>query len=173
MDIGLFSGVKDGDSNDGYMMTTASKTHIESSASASGSGEATDVGAVVLFDGVCNLCNGWVNFVIDRDPAVRIKFAALQSDPGKLLLAKHKIADSYLDSIVLIEGGAAYFKSTAVLRASRHLRFPWRVLKVFLIVPRPLRDLVYRGIAKRRYRWFGKREACRVPTPELQAHFLS
>ena len=130
-------------------------------------------GAVVLFDGVCNLCNGWVNFVIDRDPHAKIRFAALQSDPGKRLLAEYDIPDDYLDSIVLIENGRACAKSTAVLRASRHLTFPWRVLPVLLIFPRPIRDWVYRFIAKRRYRWFGQKDTCRMPTPDLAAHFLN
>ena len=127
---------------------------------------------IVLFDGVCNLCNGAVNFIIDRDPRNRIRFASLQSDVGTELLQKHKIDPNDTDSIVLIEDGKASVRSTAALRIVRHLKGLWPALFVIVIVPRPLRDFVYRGIAKRRYKWFGRREACRIPTPEERYQFL-
>ena len=129
---------------------------------------------IVLFDGVCNLCNASVNFIIDRDPHDRFRFAALQSERGVALLAEHgHTVSAEPDSIVLVEGGRIFERSTAALRIARHLRGAWKLLYGFMIVPRPLRDLVYRFIARHRYRWFGRTEACRVPTPELRARFLT
>ena len=131
-----------------------------------------DQHGVVLFDGVCNLCNGAVNFVIDRDPESYFKFAALQSDEGQAVLDAVGAADSGLSSIVLVEEGQAYRQSTAALRIARKLSGAWPLLYLFILVPRPLRDLVYDWIANNRYDWFGKRDQCRIPTPDLQARFL-
>ena len=128
--------------------------------------------AVVLFDGVCNLCNGAVNFIIDRDPDGYFRFAPLQSDVAEQLLAGTDAADAPLDTIVLVEDGAAYVRSTAALRIARRLSGLWPLLSAFLVVPRPLRDAVYDWIAANRYRWFGRREQCRVPTPGLKDRFL-
>ena len=130
---------------------------------------------VILFDGVCNLCNATVNFLLDRDPDARFRFAALQSPAAAQLFAEHGHAPPAVepDSIVLIEGGRLYERSTAALRIARLLRSPWRVLYAFIVVPRPLRDLVYRFIARNRYRWIGRKDVCRVPTPELRARFLA
>lgn len=129
---------------------------------------------VVLFDGVCNLCNATVNFIIDRDRHARLMFASLQSDAAKALLRARGAAvpEGDPESIVLIEGRAVWQRSDAVLRLSRHLPAPWRWSVVLLAVPRALRDLVYRWIARNRYRWFGRSEVCRVPTPALRARFL-
>jgi len=127
---------------------------------------------VILFDGVCNLCNGTVNFVIDRDPDGHFKFAALQSTAAQALLKKHRLDPKYLDSVLLIEKGRCYRDSSAALRIARRMRGIWSVLFIFIIVPRFLRDFVYHFIAKRRYRWFGQSDACRIPTPELRARFL-
>jgi predicted DCC family thiol-disulfide oxidoreductase YuxK len=127
---------------------------------------------VVLFDGVCNLCNGAVNFVIDRDPEGYFKFAALQSDEGQDLLDAVGAADTGLSSIILVEEGKVYRQSTAALRIARRLSGAWPLLYLFIVVPRPLRDLVYDWIANNRYDWFGKRDQCRIPTPDLQARFL-
>lgn len=129
-------------------------------------------GLIVLFDGVCNLCNGAVNFIIDRDPTNLFVFASLQSDVGSELLRKHKIDPTVTDSIVLIEEGRASVRSTAALRIVRHLKGLWPILSALIIIPRPFRDLVYRGIANRRYKWFGKRETCRLPTAEERFRFL-
>jgi predicted DCC family thiol-disulfide oxidoreductase YuxK len=116
---------------------------------------------VVLFDGVCNLCNGVVRFIIARDPAARFRFAPLPpADTGAT------------DSIVLVEAGQRYTRSTAALRIARGLRFPWPVLYALMLAPRPLRDLVYDWVARHRYCWFGKRAACMVPTPEVRSRFL-
>ena len=128
--------------------------------------------AIVLFDGVCNLCNGAVNFIIDRDPNGYFRFGALQSAAARPILETHGLDASALDSIVLVENGRAYRKSTAALRIARHLTGAWPLLYVLRAVPRPVRDFVYDWIAANRYRWFGKRDQCRIPTPELQARFL-
>lgn len=128
--------------------------------------------AVVLFDGVCNLCNASIHFIIDRDPRGRFRFAALQSDAGAEILRQAGLDAADLSSLVLWEGGRAYRYSTAALRIARRLSWPWPLLAVFLLIPAFLRDPVYRFIARNRYRWFGKSETCRVPTPELRARFL-
>ena len=126
----------------------------------------------ILFDGVCNLCNGFVRFVIDRDPAARFRFAALSSDAAVRLLEDNAVRGPIPDSIVLVEDGRVYFRSDAPLRIARGLTFPWPLLAVFLLVPRFVRDRVYDFIAARRYRWFGRRDVCMVPTPELNKRFL-
>ncbi len=132
--------------------------------------------AVILFDGICNLCNNSVNFVIDRDKAGKFKFAALQAPEAKPYLEMCNRSaddlDDLLKSIVLIEGGVFYSKSTAALRIAKNLDGLWPLLYAFILVPRFLRDIVYDWIARNRYNWFGKRESCRLPTPELMQRFL-
>ena len=127
---------------------------------------------LILFDGVCNLCNGFVQFVIERDPPGRFQFAALQSDAARRVLGVHGAPASAGDSVVLVEEGRVYTGSTAALRIARGLRFPWPVVGVLLVVPRPLRDLIYAGVARRRYRWFGQREHCMVPTAATRSRFI-
>jgi predicted DCC family thiol-disulfide oxidoreductase YuxK len=131
----------------------------------------SDPELLILFDGVCNFCNGAVNFVIDHDPKERFRFAALQSELGTRLVAQHKLSPDVLSS-VLIEHGVVYTRSTAALRAAKYLRFPWPLLSALLLVPRFLRDAAYDWFAVRRYRFFGKAEVCLVPTPELRRRFL-
>lgn len=126
----------------------------------------------MLFDGDCNLCNGAVQFVLRRDPRAVFHFASLQSAVGRQLLASVGAKATLPDSIVLVQDGAWALKSTAALRIARGLRWPWPLCAVFFVVPRPLRDLLYDWIARNRYRWFGKRESCLVPTPALRARFL-
>jgi predicted DCC family thiol-disulfide oxidoreductase YuxK len=128
-------------------------------------------GAVILFDGVCNLCNSSIQFVIRRDPQARFSFAPLQSVAADSLL-KSTGAAPLPDSIVLVQRGRVYTQSGAVLRIARGLRGLWPLAYAFIVIPRPLRDLVYRLIARNRYRWFGKREACMMPTEEIRARFL-
>jgi predicted DCC family thiol-disulfide oxidoreductase YuxK len=128
--------------------------------------------AVVLFDGVCNLCNSSVNFVIDHDPAGYFKFASLQSEEAGVLLAQHGLDAGYLDSIILLEEGRLYRNATAALRIARRLSGAWPLLYAFIVVPRPVRDRVYGWVARNRYRWFGKRDQCRLPTAELRERFL-
>jgi len=126
---------------------------------------------VLLFDGVCTLCNGFVRFVIERDPAGRFQFAPLQSDAARRLLSA--APQPLPDSLVLVENGRLFMRSTAALRVARGLRFPWPLAYVFVAVPRPVRDWVYDAVARNRYRWFGRRDVCMVPTPELRSRFLN
>lgn len=127
---------------------------------------------VILFDGVCNLCNASVNFVIDRDPESVFRFGALQSDEGKAVLSEAGVQGDFLDSIVLVEDGEVYVASEAALRIARKMPAPWPLLYALRIIPRTLRDGIYNWIARNRYRWFGKQESCRMPTPELKEKFL-
>jgi predicted DCC family thiol-disulfide oxidoreductase YuxK len=131
------------------------------------------VSATILFDGVCNLCNGVVRFVIARDPHARFRFAALSSDAGHAVLHAAGLRLPIPDTVVLVEDGAVYVRSEAALRIARRLSFPWPVLFALMVVPRPLRDAIYDAIARRRYRWFGQRDACMVPTPEQRRRFLA
>lgn len=128
--------------------------------------------AIVFFDGVCNLCNGAVNFIIDRDPEGYFHFAPLQSSVAREHLSGTVGGETDLETIILLENGTAYDRSTAALRIARHLNGPWRLLYFALVIPRPLRDAVYSWIARNRYDWFGRRETCRMPTPELKSRFL-
>ena len=130
---------------------------------------------IVLFDGVCNLCNATVQFILDRDRAGYFRFAALQSEAGAKALTDlgHAPVTGEPDSIMLIENNTVYDRSDAALRVARRLDGAWPLLAVTLIVPRVVRDLVYRFIARNRYRWFGRTEECRIPTPELRARFLT
>ena len=126
---------------------------------------------VVLFDGVCNLCNASVDLIVRNDPKSRLRFASLQSDVGhRLMPGRDPNADP--ESSVLIEGGRTYTRSTAALKIARLMTFPWPLLYVFIVVPRPIRDLVYDWIATNRYKWFGKKDSCRLPAAEEQARFL-
>jgi len=128
---------------------------------------------VVLFDGVCNLCAGSVKFLIERDPEGVFRFAPLQSAVAEQLLADHEIDPSALDSVVLVEDGEVYTKSDAVLRAARHLGGIYRLLPPFGVVPRRLRNAVYDFVAARRYGWFGKKDQCMMPTPDISSRFLA
>ena len=128
--------------------------------------------SIILFDGVCNLCNGAVNFVIKRDPGNVFKFTPLQEKQGVLLLKKHAIDAQKLDSIVLVENKKVYTKSSAALRIARKLSGLWPLFFVLLIIPSFIRDGVYDFIAKNRYKWFGKKEQCMIPTPDLREKFL-
>ena len=131
---------------------------------------------VVLFDGVCNLCNGLVQFIVRHDPAGRFRFAALQSAVGQALLAAHGLpslaAGHDPDSVMLVSGGRVYSHSAAVLGIARELGWPWRLAVVSGLVPRTWRDALYRYVARHRYRWFGRQESCMLPTPALQQRFL-
>ena len=128
---------------------------------------------VILFDGVCNLCNASVLFIIDRDPRGHFAFAPLQSDYAAAQLREHGRQGDGLTTVILIEDGQVYDRSSAALRIARRLSGLWPLLSVFRIVPRPLRDLAYDWLARHRYRWFGRTEACRLPTPELRTRFLA
>jgi predicted DCC family thiol-disulfide oxidoreductase YuxK len=126
---------------------------------------------IILFDGVCGLCNGVVNFLLRSDKKSRFRFAPLQSDAGQALLRVHGLPPDYLDSVVYVDERGAWVQSTGVLRMFRKLGFPYSLLTVFLLAPRFLRDPAYDWICRNRYRWFGT-QACRVPTPEEKERFL-
>ena len=127
---------------------------------------------IILFDGVCNLCNGAVIFTIERDKNNLFHYAALQSAPGRKLIAKHGIDTSKTDSIILVDGDEYYIKSSAALRIARHLSGGYPLLYGFMILPKLIRDRIYDIVAHNRYKWFGRKESCMVPTPELKAKFL-
>ncbi len=127
---------------------------------------------VLLFDGSCNLCNFWVNFLLAADSKHRLKFAALQSTGGKQLLLQHGYDSNVLESVILIDQAGFYTKSAAILKVLRLLGGLWRLLYVFVIIPRPIRDFLYNFIARRRYRWFGRRDQCRIPTAPERERFL-
>lgn len=131
-----------------------------------------DARAILLIDGECNVCDWTVRFVAPRDPEGRFAFAALQSPRGRRLLEQAGLADHPPDSVVLLEDGAVYLRSSAVLRVVRHLSGAWPLLSVLWLIPRPLRDRLYDAFAARRYRWFGRRDSCLVPTPDLTTRFL-
>jgi len=134
---------------------------------------AANTQAIVLFDGVCNLCSNSVQFVIKREPAGHIQFASLQSAIAQeLLLPFPAVSAEELHSMVVIEYGKVYTRSTAALRITRHLKGAWPLLYALMIIPRFIRDSVYNYIATHRYQWFGKKDACWVPTPELKGRFL-
>jgi predicted DCC family thiol-disulfide oxidoreductase YuxK len=127
---------------------------------------------IILFDGVCNLCNGAITFIIKRDKNDVFRYAPLQSEVGKNLAKKHEIDLDKVDSIILVTDQSAVAKSTAALRIAKQLSGGWPLLAVFLILPRFLRNAVYDFIARNRYKWFGKKDACMIPTPELKSKFL-
>ena len=127
---------------------------------------------ILLFDGHCNLCNAWVQYVVKRDSSSTIRFASLQSGAGRRLLEEHKIDANYIDSLVFFEEESFYVSSTAALRTLSYCDGWERHLIFLAVVPRSLRDMVYRFIAKNRYKWFGRREQCMVPTAELSRRFL-
>ncbi len=127
---------------------------------------------VVLFDGVCNLCNGWVRFLIKRDRKARLRLASVQSDAGKAILAACGLPTDQYDTMVFVEKGRAYVKSTAFLRVVRYFPWPWPLLSAGRIVPRPVRDWLYDRVALNRYALFGRTEACMVPTADIRRRFL-
>lgn len=127
---------------------------------------------ILLFDGVCNLCNSIVRFTIKRDPKEKFKFASLQSESGQALLKKFGLPTDDFDSFVFINGDKYFLKSSAGLHVLKELGGVWKLFYVFIIFPRPLRDFVYNIIAKTRYKIFGKRDTCMIPTPRLKQRFL-
>jgi predicted DCC family thiol-disulfide oxidoreductase YuxK len=128
---------------------------------------------IILFDGVCNLCNRSVIFILQHEKEPVFRFASIQSEAGKELLARCGLPSDTLEAVVFIDGGIVYLGSTAALKAGESLRFPWSFLsRAGLLVPKPIRDWVYRQIARRRYQWFGKKDICMVPTENLKTRFL-
>ncbi len=128
---------------------------------------------ILFFDGVCNLCNGTVQWVIRQDSQQTIQFSALQSETAKLKLSFLGINVQKLESLVFLEEGVIYTHSDAALRLARVLGSPWSWVGIFVFVPKFIRDAVYKFIAKNRYAWFGKQESCMMPTPDLKKRFLT
>lgn len=128
---------------------------------------------IVLFDGVCNLCNDTVQFIIRNDARQRFRFAALQSEKGQSLLAEYCLQGVAIDSVVLIADERALVKSDAALGIAGKLGGLWPLCRVAAVIPRGWRDRIYDYVARNRYRWFGKKEACWMPTPDLRQRFLS
>jgi predicted DCC family thiol-disulfide oxidoreductase YuxK len=126
---------------------------------------------IILFDGVCNFCNGSVRFIIKRDPLGYFKFSSLQSNAGKKLLEIHKVRND-INSFILLENDHVFTKSSAALRVCMRLKGLWKILVVLIIIPKPIRDVIYDLVAKNRYKWFGKSDQCIIPTPEVRERFL-
>jgi len=128
---------------------------------------------VILFDGVCNLCNSSVQFIIKRDPGAKFRFSSLQSENAKQLLQQAGLDHTMTDTVVLLYHGRAYTQSDAALQIARRLTGLWPVLYVLIVIPRPVRNAVYNWIARNRYRWFGKKDQCMIQSPELKHRFLN
>ena len=128
--------------------------------------------SIILFDGVCNLCNASVQFIIKRDPRAQFKFASLQSEVGMSLLQKYNLPAHSLRSILLIMDNKVYDRSSAALHIARKLNGPWPWMYGFIVVPPFIRDFIYNWVAHNRYSWFGKREECMIPTPDIQSRFI-
>jgi predicted DCC family thiol-disulfide oxidoreductase YuxK len=127
---------------------------------------------IIVFDGVCNWCNAWVSFMIDHDPHGKFKFGTLQSEPAQQILQDLQLSTENFETFLLLEQTRVFSKSTAALRIARHLSGFWPLFYLFIVVPRPLRDAIYNFVARHRYKWMGKAEACRVPTPNERARFV-
>jgi len=143
-------------------MTTAEKSPIAES----------DDHPVLLFDGVCNLCNGAIQFVIPRDPDGVLRFAPLQSDLGITVRASAGLSTDDLETVVLVDDGKAYTKSDAAIRVGEHLGGVYRLLSLGRLVPRGLRDRIYDFVAENRYDWFGKKDQCMIPDEDVSSRFL-
>ncbi|HLP73624.1 MAG TPA: thiol-disulfide oxidoreductase DCC family protein [Bacteroidales bacterium] len=127
---------------------------------------------IILFDGICNLCNGLVKFIIRHDNKGEIRFAQLQSSFGEEFMKGHGLDPGDRNSVIYISGEQYFLRSAAILRILKDMGGGWRLLNGFIIVPRFIRDAVYDLVAKYRYRIFGKKESCMVPTPEIRERFL-
>lgn len=128
---------------------------------------------IILFDGVCNVCNGFVQFIVKRDKEDLFRFASLQSEIAQKLLSERKIDTRKIDSVVLIEPEVAYYlKSDAALEIGKELKGYRTLSKIFELIPKTLRNIVYDLIARNRYSWFGKKDECMIPTPEIKSKFL-
>ena len=129
--------------------------------------------SIILFDGVCNFCNGMVNFVLSQDKKGIFKFAALQSETGQKILEQFQLAKEDFESFVLVENGKTYKKSSAALRVANHFPWYWKELQILRIIPAFLRDAIYDFVARNRYKWFGKKDQCMIPTPQVRNRFLN
>jgi predicted DCC family thiol-disulfide oxidoreductase YuxK len=127
---------------------------------------------VILFDGVCNFCNYWVNFAIKRDRKKKLRFTSLQGETAKQLLPQYNINTTSLSSVIFIDKGVAFTQSSAAIRICKYLDGGWKLFYGLMIIPKFIRDFFYNVIARNRYRWFGKKETCMIPAPELRERFL-
>ena len=127
---------------------------------------------LVLFDGVCNFCNFWIQFALKRDKHSRLKFGSLQGETAQRVLPHYNIDPTVLTSVIFIEGGIAYRESTAALKVCRHLDGGWKLLYVLIIIPAFIRDGIYKWIGRNRYKWFGKQESCMLPTAKQRSRFV-
>jgi Uncharacterized protein conserved in bacteria len=132
----------------------------------------TGHGPLLLFDGVCNLCNAYVQWVLKRDKKGLFRFAALQSETGQAVLRAKGLSGQKMDTVILADGNLVFSRSDVALEIVRRLGLPWSLFYVFKWVPRPIRDTVYNWVARNRYRWFGQREECILPQPEWRERFL-
>lgn len=128
---------------------------------------------LIVFDGICKFCNAFVNFVLNRDQTRAFKFGTLQSPPAQRILQHFHLQTHEYETFLLIERGTLFTKSTAALHILRRLGFPWSLMWVFILVPRPIRDLAYDFIARHRYRWMGRRASCRLPEKDEEDRFIS
>ncbi|MDO8996647.1 MAG: thiol-disulfide oxidoreductase DCC family protein [Sediminibacterium sp.] len=128
---------------------------------------------VILFDGVCNLCNSSVQFVIKHDPKKKFRFASIQGDYGQQVLKQFHLPPDSLNSFILLKDNQIYTHSTGALKVAKQLSGAWPLLYVFIIIPPFIRNAVYQFIANNRYKWFGKKESCAIPSPELKALFYN
>ena len=127
---------------------------------------------LVLFDGVCNFCNFWIQFALKRDKQGKLRFASLQGETARQLLPQYNIDPSIITSVIFIEDGVAYRESTAALKVCRHLDGGWKLFYALIIIPTFIRDGIYKWVGRNRYKWFGKQESCMLPTPEQRKRFL-
>ncbi len=127
---------------------------------------------ILLFDGVCNFCDNYVQFLIKHDKKGTYRFAPIQSPIGQRLLQQNNFPTDKISTVVLLEGGKLYTKSTVGLRIFKELGGLWSLLYPFILIPKPIRDIVYDFLAKNRYKWFGEKEACMIPPPEVRSRFL-
>ena len=127
---------------------------------------------VVLFDGVCNFCNYWVNFAIKRDKKKKLRFAPLQGRAARDIFPRYNLHPTALSSVIFIDNGRVWTQSSAALRIAKHLDGGWKLFYAFIILPKFIRDFFYNIIARNRYKWYGKKESCMIPTPELKERVL-
>jgi predicted DCC family thiol-disulfide oxidoreductase YuxK len=130
------------------------------------------VNRLVLFDGVCNFCNFWIQFALKRDKKGKLIFGSLQGETAQRILPKYNIDPLVITSVIFIEDGIAYRESTAALKVCRHLDGGWKLLYALIVIPAFLRDSIYKWIGRNRYKWFGKQESCMLPTPDQRQRFV-
>lgn len=126
---------------------------------------------IILFDGKCNFCDHSVQFIIKRDKKALYNFASIQSDAGQKIIRKYRVPAD-IDSIILVEANTCYYQSSAALRICRNLDSGWKLLYCLVLIPKPIRDFFYGIVAKNRYKWFGKKDSCMLPSPEIRKRFL-